>query len=137
MCAAALQKVQLDTAYLRAGFFFQHLRQNRGKTAQLRMTEAVIGGNLCFGNEVAIGIVDAFRHSDNAVALFCINTLDVINKALHVKIDLRQIDQVRTCAVDTGQRRGGSQPTGVAAHDLHYHDHACIINAGVLVDLHH
>ena len=26
MCAAALQKVQFDTAYLRAGLFFQHLR---------------------------------------------------------------------------------------------------------------
>ena len=39
--------------------------------------------------------------------------------------------------MDAGQRRGGSQPTGVAAHDLHHHDHACVINAGVLIDLHH
>ena len=137
MCAAALQQVQLDTAHLGAGLFLQHLCQNGGQTAQLGVTEAVVGGNLRLGHEVAVGIVDALGHSHDAAALLGVDALHIVDEVLHVEVDLRQIDQVGACAVQSGQRRSGGQPTGVTAHDLHDHDHAGIIYVGVLIDLHH
>ena len=137
MCAAALQQVQLDTAHLGAGLFLQHLCQNGGQTAQLGVTEAVVGGNLRLGHEVAVGIVDALGHSHDAAALLGVDALHIVDEVLHVEVDLRQIDQVGACAVQSGQRRSGGQPTGVTAHDLHDHDHAGIIHVSVLIDLHH
>ena len=137
MCAAALQQIQLDATDLGAGLLLQHLRQNGGQTAQLSMAEAVIGGYLGLGDEAAVLIVDALGDGDDTAAFFGIDSLHVLDELGHTEIRFRQINEVGTCAVLRCQRRRGGQPAGVAAHDLHDHDHAGVIDMGVVIDLHH
>ena len=136
MCAAALQQVQLDAPDLGAGFLLQHLGQHGGQTAQLGMAEAVVGGNLSLGDEAAVLIVDALGHGHDAGALFGVYALDILNKLGHAEVHLGQVDQVGACTVFTGQGGGSRQPAGVAAHDLHNHDHAGVVHMGVQVHLH-
>ena len=80
MGGAALQQVQLDAADLGARLLLQDLGQNGGQTAQLGVAEAVGGGGLGLGHEVAVGVVDALGHGHNAVALLLIDALDILNE---------------------------------------------------------
>ena len=81
--------------------------------------------------------MDALGHGNNAITLFSIDPLDIVNKVLHIEVGFRQINQVRACTVNPGQSGGGSQPAGMASHDLHHNDHAGIIHMRILIHLHH
>ena len=80
--------------------------------------------------------MDALGNSDEDLTIGGIDALHIGDKLLHVKVQLRQINQVGAGAELGGQGRTGSKPAGVTAHDLHHGDHAVIINSGVLIDLH-
>ena len=80
--------------------------------------------------------MDALGHRHQAVALFGIDPLDILNELGHVKVRLRQIDEVGAGAVFTGQGGSCGQPACVAAHDLHNDDHAGVIHMGVQIHLH-
>ena len=136
VCAAALEQRQLDAAYLRAGLFLHDARQQRGEAAELRVAKAVRRAGLGLGHEATVGIMNALGHGDHAAAGLLINALDVGKEGIHVEISLGQVDEVGTRAVLRRERGGGSQPTGVAAHDLDNADHARVVNVRVLIDLH-
>ena len=136
MRTAALQKAQLNAANLNAELFLHDVRKQRRETAELGVTEAVRRTRLSLGNKAAVGIMDALRHGDHAVAALLVDTRDVGEKLLHIKVCFGQINEVGTCAVLCGKRRRGRQPAGVASHDLDDADHAGIIDARVLIDLH-
>ena len=136
MCAAALQQIQLNTANLGVGLFFDDLSQNGGQSAHLRVAKAISLSNLGLGHKTAVGIVDALRHSYQAVTFFGIDTLDVLDKLCHIKIGLRQINEVGACAVFAGQSGGGGQPARVTAHDFHYDNHTGIVYMGIKIYLH-
>ena len=80
--------------------------------------------------------MDTLRHGHNTVARGIVDLLDVLDEFWHTEIRLRQIDQIRTCAVFAGQGGSCGQPTGMTAHDLHHHDHALVVHMCVLIDLH-
>ena len=136
MGAAALQQAQLDAADLGASALFQDFRQHTGQTAQLGMAKAVGSGGLGLGYKAAIGIVDALRDGNQHFPVGGIDPLHIGNELLHVKVQLRQIDQIGAGAKLCGQGGAGGQPTGVAAHDLHHGDHAIVIDTGILIDFH-
>ena len=101
------------------------------------MAEAVGSGHLGLGHKAAVLIVDTLGHSHDAVALFGVYTLDILNELGHAEVHLGQIDQIGACAVFTGQGSGSGQPAGMAAHDLHHHDHTGVVHMGVQVYFHH
>ena len=136
MGGAALQQAELDAAHLRAGLFLHDIRQRGGKSAELRMTEAVGRGGLRLGDERAVGIVDAFGDGDDAVAVLLIGLGDLGDELIHVEIDFRQIDEVHAMLFLVGKRGGGGQPTGVTAHALDDRDHAGVVDLRVARDFH-
>ena len=137
MCAAALQQVQLDAADLGAGLLLDHLGQHGSQATQLGVAEAVGSGHLGLRHKAAVLIVDTLGHSHDAVALFSVYTLDILNELGHAEVHLGQIDQIGACAVFTGQGSGSGQPAGMAAHDLHHHDHTGVVHMGIQVYFHH
>ena len=106
-----------------------------GETAQLSMAETVGGTGLGLGDELTVGVMHALAHSDDAVAFLTVNTLHRLHELFHVKIRLRQVDEVGRAAGKSGERGAGSEPAGMAAHDLYDADHTGIVDVGVLVDL--
>ena len=136
MCAAALEQAEFDAADFRAGAFLDDVGEHGGEAAELGMTEAVGGGGLGLGDERAVGVVDALGDSDHAVALLLIDALHVLQELVHIEVHFREIDEVGTGALVSGEGGGGGEPAGVAAHNLHDADEAGVIDAGVLVDLH-
>ena len=136
MRAAALEQGELDAAYLGAGLGLDHLGQHGSQAAQLGMAEAVGGRGLGLGHEGAIGIVDALGHGDHALAGLVVDGLHVGDEAVHVKVDLGQVDEVGAVAGPGGQGGGAGQPASVAAHDLHDGDHAGVIDVGIAMHFH-
>ena len=106
------------------------------QTAQLSVAEAVGGRGLGLRDEGAVSIVDTLGNGHHAVALFLIDAVHVSQELIHVEVHLGEVHQVGTCAVSGSQSGSASQPAGVTAHDLHDADHAGVIDAGVLIDLH-
>ena len=80
--------------------------------------------------------MDALGYGDHTAAGLLVDALDVGKERVHVEISLGQVDEVGTRAVLRRERGGGSQPTGVAAHDLDNADHARVVDVRVLIDLH-
>ena len=134
--AAALEQGKLDAADLRAGLLLHNVGKTCGKAAELGVTEAVGCAGLGLGNKAAVGIVDALGDRDHAVALFLVDALDVSKEFIHIEVTLGQVDEVGARAVFGGERGGGGQPAGVAAHDLDDADHTGVVHARVLIDLH-
>ena len=136
MCAAALQQTQFNAADLGAGSLLDHLSQQGGKSAQLRMTEAVCGRGLCLRYKGTVGIVNSLRHCHHAIPFLLINTLHVCQKLLHVEVYLRKVNQIRACTIGCGKTSSTSQPASVAAHNLNNANHASVIYPSILVNLH-
>ena len=80
--------------------------------------------------------MDALGDRDHAVALFLVDALDVGKEFIHIEVTLGQVDEVGARTVFGSERGGGSQPAGVAAHDLDDADHTGVVHARVLIDLH-
>ena len=80
--------------------------------------------------------MDALGNSHEDLSVFCVHLLHIGKELVQIKIALGQVDQIRAGAELGSQSGTGSQPAGVAAHDLHDSDHAVVVNSGVLVDLH-
>ena len=106
VCAAALEQRQLNAAHLRAGLFLYDARQQRGEAAELRVAKAVRRAGLGLGHEAAIGIMNALGHGDHAAAGLLVDALDVGKEGIHVKIGLRQVDEIGACAVLRCKRGG-------------------------------
>ena len=110
--------------------------QPGSQTAELGVAKAVGAGGLGFGDEAAVGIVNAFGNRDEALAGLVIDAFDVGEELIHVKVDLGQIDQIGTVTVQIAQAGRGGEPAGVPAHALHDGDLADVIDAGVAADFH-
>ena len=134
---AALKQRKLDAADLCAGLFLDDVCQHRGKSAELSMSEAVGRGGGRFGNEAAVGVMDAFGNGYDAVAVFVVDAGGIGQEFVHIENDLGQIDEVGSGAHFGGERGGGGEPSGVTAHNLDDGDHAGVVHAGVLIDLHY
>ena len=80
--------------------------------------------------------MDALGNSDENVIFLLVDAVHIRKKLLHVKIDFRQIDQIRPGAAGRCQRGAAGQPPGVAAHDLHDRDRAGVIYTAVLGHFH-
>ena len=115
MCAAALQQAQLDGTSLDIQASLDRVAQTGGKTAELRMAEAVRGTGFCLGDESAVGKVDAFGNGNKAVALGRIYALDIGEELIHVKVELRQIHQIGTGAEAGAEGGGSGEPSGMTA----------------------
>ena len=100
------------------------------------MAEAVGRRGLGLGYEGAVRIVDALGNRYQAVALLFVDLLDVREELLHVEVGLRQVNQIRACAHCGRKTSSAGQPARVTAHDLHDADHAGVVYARVLIDLH-
>ena len=136
MRTAALEEGELDTADLGAGLLLDDLGKHGGKSAQLGMAEAIGGGGLGLGDKGAVGVVDALRHRDHALAGLVIDCLHIGDELLHVEIHLGQVDQIGAESGPGGQSGGTGQPAGMPAHDLDDGHHASVIDVGVMPDLH-
>ena len=136
MRTAALQKIQLDATDLYIHLLLDDLCQDRGQATHLSVAEAIGLFHLGLGDKAAVGVVYALGYCHQAVAFFGVDTLDIVNKLRHIKVRLRQIDEVRAGAVFTGQSGGGGQPASMAAHNLHNHHHTGVIHMGVQIHLH-
>ena len=139
MRRAALQQAQLDAAHLRAGRRLHVVGEERRETAELGVTEGVLrrarGGVL--GDELAVLVVDALGHDDQALLVLLIDRLDLLGEGIEIEVDLGQVDQVGALAAVIGERGGGGQPAGVAAHALDDGDHAGVVHGGIAIDFHH
>ena len=100
------------------------------------MTETVGCGGLSLGNEGAVSVVDALGNSYQAVALLSVNLLHVSHELVHVEVGLGEVDEVGTSALSGSQTSSSGQPASVTAHDLNNTNHAGVVNASVLIDLH-
>ena len=136
MSSAALQQAQLDAANLAAQLVLNGVSQHGSQTAELCMAEAVGSRGLSLGYEGAISVVDTLGNSYQAVALLVIDALYVSQELLHVEVGLRQVNQIRTCAHSGSQTGSTGQPASVTAHDLYDADHAGVVYASILIDLH-
>ena len=136
MCSAALEQAELDAADLAAQLVLYGVCQHGSQTAELCMAEAVGSRGLSLGYEGAVSVMDALGYSNEAVALLVVDLLDVSQELLHVEVGLRQVNQIRTCAHSGSQTCSAGQPACVTAHDLYDADHAGVVYASVLVDLH-
>ena len=112
--------------------------QEGGQTAQLSVAEGVLGGvdRAVLGDELAVLVVDALGHDDEALLVLCVDFLDLLGERVEVEVQLGQIDQIRAVAAVVGQSGRGGQPAGVTAHALDDGDHAGVVYGGVSVDLH-
>ena len=136
MRTAALKQAQLDPADLGAGMLLHNIGQQGSQAAELGVAEAVRRRGLGLRDEASVRIVNALGNRDKNLAVLLIDGVNIRKELVHVKIALRQIDQIRAGAVGGRQSSAGSEPAGVTAHNLDDHDHAVVINAGILVDLH-
>ena len=133
---AALQKAQLNAADLGAGLRLDEIGQHGSQTAQLRMTEAVGRRGFCLGNETAVRIMDTFGNRNQNLSVCTVDALDIGEELIHIEVRLRQVDQVRAGAEISCEAGACRQPAGMASHDLNDRDHAVVVHAGILADLH-
>ena len=135
MGAAPLEQRELNAPNLCAGVQLDDVGQTGGQAAQLDMPEPVGGGDLRLGHITAVGIVDPLGRGHHTLARLPVDFLDVMNEPIHIKVDLRQIEQVGAAAGEPGQGGGAGQPTGVAPHDLDDGNRAGIIYVGIMPHL--
>ena len=136
MRARALQQRQFNAAHFRMFVFFDHLRQTCRQAAELRMAKAVGRGGLGLRNKRTVRVVDALGNSDEHIVFLLIDAVHIREELLHVKIDFRQVNQIRSGAAGRCQRGAAGQPAGVAAHDLHDRDRAGVIHTAVFGHFH-
>ena len=80
--------------------------------------------------------MDAFGDGDDAAALPVAAFPDVGQELLNIKIDLRDIDEVRPAPSVRGQDGRGGQPARMTAHAFDDGDHARLIGLAVPGDFH-
>ena len=101
------------------------------------MAEAVVAVGLGFGDEVAVLVVDTFGNNHKALAGGVVDLLHVAQEALHVEINLGEVDEVGTGTGVGSQSGGGGQPAGVTAHHLDDGHHTGVVAAGIVLHFHH
>ena len=116
---------KLDAAGLGVQIAGHHVGQIAGGAGQGLVAEGIHCVDvICqLADVAAILQLDALRHSDDDAGLLLLHHPHLLDEVLHVEGDFRQADHIHALAVVAlGQRGGGGQPAGVAAHDLDHGD---------------
>ena len=95
MRTAALKQAQLDPADLGAGMLLHNIGQQGSQAAELGVAEAVRRRGLGLRDEASVRIVNALGNRDKNLAVLLIDGVNIRKELVHVKIALRQIDQIR------------------------------------------
>ena len=139
MCRAALQKTELNTAYLlKVKALLQIICKLNGKTAELRMSESIRAGSFSLRNKRAVGVMQSLRYCDKNISLLLHYLYHIIGKSIEIKSYLGQVYKVGATSISvfSGKSRTGCQPAGMTAHYLNNGHHVGIIYIGILADLH-
>ena len=99
------------------------------------MSETIRGSGLYVINIGTICVVNALGYRHKTMPCVFYDLSDIIQKLFHIKIALRQIDQIGALTCHTGQGGGTSQPPCVTAHDLYYIDRGCLVDLRILTQL--
>ena len=96
------------------------------------MSETIRGSGLYVINIGTIRVVNALGYRHKTMPCVFYDLSDIIQELFHIKIALRQIDQIGALTCHTGQGGGTSQPPCVTAHDLYYIDRGCLVDLRIL-----
>ena len=134
--SASLEKAELYSSDLDADPVLDLVSKPYGQTAELRVAESVRRGGLRLGDEGAVCVVDAFGYRDQDLVILVVLVVDFGEELIHIEVGLGEVDEVRARAVVGSESGGGGEPARVSAHDLYDRYHTCVVDSGVLADLH-